>query len=91
MRRTNSEQKSGTNELPKVLESSLSSGDTVSGGNEIHPTVVLTVLLHTLRGGGEKRWDQRWKLLLPFRFKGSKCLVTPWPQQSGPQLGASQS
>lgn len=55
MQSTNSKQNNGTNKLPKILVSSLSSYDIISGGNEIHPIVSLTVVLYNFRRVGVRK------------------------------------
>jgi len=56
MQSANSKQNIGSNKLPKVLVLSLTSCDTSSGGNEIHPILVPAWVLYNLRG---KRWWEK--------------------------------
>lgn len=71
---TTSKQNNDTNKLPKVLVLSLSSYDIISGGNEIHPIVFLTLVLYTTSGWCDKRRAEQQKLLLSFKIKGNRSI-----------------
>lgn len=93
LRSTNSKQDNSTNQQQKVLVSSLPSCDIISGGNKIHPVLVLTLVSYNSRGRGWEKMRWGWKLLLSFHFRRN---ISIWwcsgpTSQWGLQLWASWS